>query len=167
MDSITEQIRARINEIAERNGGKIRPDDVVADARDPSSPLHERFEWDVEKAARAHWLDTARELIRAVRVTITTDTTIVTSVAYVRDPSVGSDEQGYVSVTTLRSDEDLAREAIVYEFARAQGALTRAREVAAALNLRNEVDRLIAGVERARAKAERPQRRATENRQNA
>jgi len=164
MDNITSLIRDRINEIAARNGGKIRPDDVVEDARDPDSPLHARFEWDVSKAANAHWLDTARELIRAVRVTITTDTTVVSSVAYVRDPSVGSDEQGYVSVTTLRSDEDLAREAIVYEFARANGALARAREVAAALNLRSEVDRLIAGVNRAKAKAEKSK---PENRPNA
>jgi hypothetical protein len=155
MDNITTQIRDRINEIAARSGGRIRPDDVVADARDPGSPLHDRFQWDVDKAAHAHWLDTARELIRAVRVTITTDTTVVSSVAYVRDPSLDADEQGYVSVTTLRSDEDLAREAIVYEFARAQGALTRAREIAAALNLRNEVDRLIAGVNRVKAKAEK------------
>lgn len=162
--SVNEQIRDRINQIAARNGGKIRPDDVVEDARDPSSPLHERFQWDVEKAARAHWLDTARELIRAVRVTITTDTTVVSSVAYVRDPSVDADEQGYVSIATLRSDEDLAREAIVYEFARAQGALTRAREVAAALNLKPEVDRLIAGVNRVKAKAEK---RKPENRASA
>jgi len=164
MDNITTQIRERINDIAARNGGKIRPDDVVADARDPDSPLHDRFQWDVNKAAHAHWLDTARELIRAVRVTITTDTTVVSSVAYVRDPSVDADEQGYVSVATLRSDEDLAREAIVYEFARANGALARAREVAAALNLRSEVDRLIAGVNRAKAKAEK---RKPESRQNS
>jgi hypothetical protein len=155
MDNITDQIRARINEIAARKGGRIRPDDVIADARDPESPLHDRFEWDTGKAAQAHWLDTARELIRAVRVSITTDTTVVSSVAYVRDPSLGSDEQGYVSVTALRSDRELAREAIVYEFARAAGALRRAKEVAAALNLDKEVDTLITRVERVKAKAER------------
>lgn len=165
MDNITNQIRTRINEIAARNSGRIRPDDVVADARDPSSPLHERFEWDVEKAAQAHWLDTARELIRAVRVTITTDTTIVSSVAYVRDPTMESDEQGYVSVASLRDDQDLAREAIVYEFARAAGALRRAREVAAALNMQKEVESLISRVERVKAKAEKS--RKPEQRQNA
>lgn len=165
MDVINTQIRDRINDIAARNDGRIRPDDVVADARDPTSPLHDRFEWDVQKAAHTHWLDTARELIRAVRVSITTDTTVVSSVAYVRDPSVSSDEQGYVSVASLRSNEDLSREAIVYEFSRAQGALTRAREIAAALNLRSEVDRLIAGVSRVKAKAEKP--RKAEHRANA
>lgn len=160
MVNVTEQIRSRINEIASRQGGRIRPDDVVQDARDPESPLHERFEWNADKAAQAHWLDTARELIRAVRVQVTTDTTIVSSVAYVRDPSVDADEQGYVSIAMLRSDSELAREAIVYEFARAQGALTRAREVAAALNLKTEVDRLIAGVNRVKAKAEKPRQNA-------
>lgn len=155
MDNITNQIRTRINEIAARNGGKIRPDDVVEDARDPDSPLHDRFEWDESKAAQAHWLNTARELIRAVRVSVTTDTTIVSSVAYVRDPSLGAEEQGYVSIASLRSDRELAREAIVYEFSRAAGALRRAKEVAAALNLDKEVDTLITRVERVKAKAEK------------
>jgi hypothetical protein len=165
MVNITEQIRERINAIATRHNGRIRPDDVVEDARDPDSPLHKQFEWDLQKAAQSHWLDRARELIRAVRVTITTDTTVVSSVAYVRDPTVDSDEQGYVSVASLRSDHDLAREAIVYEFTRASGALRRAREVAAALDLQKEVEVLISRVERVRAKAERP--RKGEQRQNA
>jgi hypothetical protein len=158
------QIRERIDEIAARSGGRIRPDAVVEDARDPDSPLHDRFEWDVSKASYAHWLDTARELIRVVRVMSRTDATIVTSVAYVRDPSVPAREQGYISITALRDDEELARRAIIYEFARAQAALTRAQEVAAALNLRSEVDRLIAGVNRAKSKAEK---RKPENRPNA
>lgn len=158
MVNVTEQIRDRINEIAARKNGRIRPDDVVDDARDPASPLHEHFEWSLEKAASAHWLDRARELIRAVRVTFTTDTTVVSSVAYVRDPKAEADEQGYVSVATLRCDHDLAREAIVYEFTRAAGALRRAREVAAALNLQKEVEALISRVERIKAKAEKPRK---------
>lgn len=153
---ITDEVRARINELAARKGGRIRPDDVVEDAKDTDSPLHQCFNWDVDKAAFAHWMDRARELIRAVRVNFTTDTTVVNSVAYVRDPSLAEDEQGYISVATLRTDEDLAREAAVYEFSRAAGALRRAREVATVLGLQVEVDKLITRVERVKAKAEKP-----------
>jgi hypothetical protein len=50
--------------------GLLRPEVVVSFAKDnPESALHAEFEWDVNKAAERHWLDTARRLIRA-QVTI-------------------------------------------------------------------------------------------------
>ena len=41
---------------------------MVVAARDPESPHHPHFEWDVKKAAAAHWKTQARELIRVVRI---------------------------------------------------------------------------------------------------
>lgn len=49
--------------------GELTPDAVVADARNPNSPLHSHFEWDNGKAAEQHRLAQARRLIRAVVVT--------------------------------------------------------------------------------------------------
>jgi hypothetical protein len=51
-----------------------------------------------------------------------------------------------VSIKTLRSDKDLARDAIVAEFTRVADALRRARELAAALDAGEEVETLIKSV---------------------
>lgn len=45
-------------------GGTLDPTEVLADARNPNSPLHVAFEWDDETAAAAYRLDQARKLIR-------------------------------------------------------------------------------------------------------
>lgn len=44
----------------------LTPDLIVADARNPESPLHAAFTWDVQKAAKARWRDEARQLVRAI-----------------------------------------------------------------------------------------------------
>lgn len=46
--------------------GELTPNDVVADARNPNSPLHSFFEWDDGQAAEQYRLQQARGLIRAV-----------------------------------------------------------------------------------------------------
>ena len=46
--------------------GEIRPQDVVADARNANSPLHSFFEWNDGEAAEQYRLSQARGLIRAV-----------------------------------------------------------------------------------------------------
>jgi len=139
-------IRERLEEIAEANNGRLTPDQVVEDARKKNSPLHDQFEWDVKKAAMSHWLDRAREIIVSVHVVIRTTRTDVRSVAYVRDPSAGSSEQGYVSVNRLRDEKDLARDALLAEFQRAADLLRRARNIALALDLDGDVDRIIDGI---------------------
>jgi hypothetical protein len=63
-----QKIGEALDAIRVRNGGQLHPQDVVGDARDPKSVLHPHFEWDVRKAAEAHWLDQARVLIRSIRV---------------------------------------------------------------------------------------------------
>lgn len=141
-----EAVAKRLAEIEAANDGRLTPDAVVADARRKDSPLHDLFEWDVRKAAHAHWLDRAREIIASVVVKITTDTKVVKSVAYVRDPDCGPGEQGYVSVEKLRTNEDRAREALANEFSRVADLLRRARELAAALDMSDDVERLVTGV---------------------
>lgn len=44
--------------------------DVLADARDESSPLHAYFEWDDTAAAERYRLAQAQDLIRRVKVTV-------------------------------------------------------------------------------------------------
>lgn len=148
-----ELVRMRLETIAAENSGLLTPEAVLRDAKKPTSPLHNLFEWDVKKAARQHWLDTARALIRGVRVTVQTETSIISTVAYVRDPDLPSGEQGYRSVVSLRSEREKARDAIVQEFGRASSVLRRAREIAEALDLTGEVEGIIAHLDEVKGMA--------------
>lgn len=139
-------IRERLADLELQGGGRLTPNAVLEDAKDPDSPLHDSFEWDDEKAAHAHRIEQARALITSVRVVQRTDKTAVRAVFYVRDPSAENDEQGYVSTTTLRSDADSARAAIVAEFSRVADMLRRAREIAKALECEDEVESLVRSV---------------------
>lgn len=54
--------------ISATHGGRLKPEDVVKAAKDPSSPLHHHIEWRDDVAAAAYRLDQARAIIRIVRV---------------------------------------------------------------------------------------------------
>lgn len=56
-----------LTDLARRNGGLLRPADVVEEARDENSPLHSSFIWDDTEAARLYRLDQAQRLIRSFR----------------------------------------------------------------------------------------------------
>jgi hypothetical protein len=143
-----QKIKERLEQIAAANGGRLEVDHVIADAKQPSSPLHGQFEWNVKKAAMEHWRDTARQLISSVRVIVTTEEHVINSIAYVRDPTAEHDQQGYVATKQLRNDHDLARAAVINEYSRAAAALRRAREVAAVLGIQPETDQIIQSIVR-------------------
>ena len=144
---ITQEARQRINELAARNDGHITPDEVYEDAKATDSPLHSYFEWDQAVAARAHGIDVARRLIRGVLIVYKEERVTIRAPAYIRDPEKPTDKQGYVSLAKLRTDEDLSREALVNEFARAAGALRRAREIAAALSMKEQMQSMLEQIE--------------------
>lgn len=50
--------------IRNKNGGILRPEDVVEFAKNPKTALHKKFTWDNDKAAHEYRLWQARELIR-------------------------------------------------------------------------------------------------------
>ncbi len=52
----------------EREEGILTPENVVAHAVSPDSPIHDRFDWDETKAAHQWRLQQARGLIREVQV---------------------------------------------------------------------------------------------------
>lgn len=137
------EIRDRLQALTDENGGRLTPQAVVEDAKDTSSPLHEFFTWDRDKAAYAYWLDQARALIRTVEVTFRSDTTVIRAPYFVRDPACGPKEAGYIAVRALRGEKDMAREAVVEEFSRAADYLRRAQNLAKALQLDNEVEGLV------------------------
>lgn len=149
-----EAIEARINQLAKMAGGRITPEIVFSDATSPDSPLHDCFEWDDGKAAYQHRLEQARALIRSVKIMVTTDVTVIRSVAYVRDPDQDGDDQGYIAVATLRRSKPKSLAAIQYEAERAYAAMQRARDVAASLGLADAVDVVVTDLENLQARAE-------------
>ena len=56
--------------IANRDGGKITPAAVIAEARDESSVLHNSFTWDNTEAADKWRVYEAQKLIRECRVSV-------------------------------------------------------------------------------------------------
>ena len=59
----TELERIRID-----NNGKLTPDSVVSESKNPSSPLHDNFEWNGRKAAHQWRLCQARAVIRSIEI---------------------------------------------------------------------------------------------------
>lgn len=149
-----ELARQALQAIADRNGGQITPEQVIQAAKDPDSPLHSFFTWDVDAAAHAHWLTQARSLIRSVKIKIRTETKTVTAVGFVRDPSKEASEAGYVSVRSIRNDEDRKRDAMIAEFKRIASAIERARSLAAYFGMETDVDEFLVQVNGLRAQFE-------------
>lgn len=147
-------VAQRIRELYEQNG-IITPAMVVEDAKDPSSPLHDQFNWDVQAAAHAHWLTTARKLIRGVRVEIVTRelrlaTAPASPIEFVESPSKESGDQGYVRAAELRDNRQFAVVVMNREIDRIESALDRAKNVAGELGLADEVKFTLSQVIRLR-----------------
>jgi hypothetical protein len=125
--------------------GRLTPQEVVDAARNPKSPLHSYFTWNVREAAAMQWLEQARELIRSVKMEVVTTEFRVRFPKYVHDPA-SDPNQGYVSIAKLRTERDLARELVQREFTNAGAALARAKHLATALGLADQISELEAAV---------------------
>ena len=116
---------------------------VIKAAEDPNNVLHHLFEWDNSKAGNAHRVDQARQIITSVKINIVTESRTISAVSYVRDPRLSNDQQGYISVAKLKTDKDLAKDSIRYEFQRAYAHLHRAKTHAEILGMEDEVSALL------------------------
>jgi len=151
-------VEAVLQEIADRNGGKLTPDLVVQEARSPLSPIHDRFTWNQTAAAIKCRQDEARALIRSVTITVTNKVLSFEVPRYIRDVTLSPREQGYITVSSIKGDADLARETCIREFERAKQALSRAQGVAAYLGIDGDVAGVVELVEALsrRAQEDRP-----------
>lgn len=67
-------LREQLQAVYDRNGGRLTPQILVAEARDENHPLHDHiFDRPVAEAAEVYYLHRAHELIRSVRVVYTED----------------------------------------------------------------------------------------------
>lgn len=134
-----------IRALADENG-YIEPRDVITTARDPGSPLHDEFTWDITTAADERWVDQARRLIRLVKIEITIDEKVIRSVAYVVDPDRPPRSRRYVDLTVAATHQAMAQEILFAEMERVTAAIRRAQEVAIVLGLRPQLELLLDNV---------------------
>jgi|GEM_PF-3052225 hypothetical protein len=141
-------VAAQVIAAMERKTGRnVVPATLVREAQNPKHPLHHRFEWDDSIAAHKHRLDIAQKIISSVRVVTTHGTIKISSVGYVRDPTLPPDVAGYVSVARLRTEREHAEETILYEVGQVVAHLERARELAFALDMAAEFDAAWSGAQ--------------------
>lgn len=112
-----QRIGERLAAIAEDEGGALHPRDVVADARQPTSPLHPLFEWDDRKAAVAHRLTQARDIIGSIVVHVTGEED--STLHYVRRDASPQRPERFVAVT-IRDGTDSYERAPASERARTE-----------------------------------------------
>ena len=140
-----QRIHDRLHKLA--TNGLLTPDQVVRDAAKKTSPLHGEFEWDDAVAGHKYRIEQARTLIAGHKVFIERHSFTIEAPAYVRDPSAPSGTQGYRSTASLKTDRDLARDALVTEAGRAAAYLQRVHALAAALDMESEVESVLAQFE--------------------
>ncbi len=133
------KIEKALQEIADRSGGRLTPDQVIEEARDPASPLHDQFTWNDSEAAEKQRRHEARALIRSVTIVVTNRTLVFEVPRYIRDETKDSREQGYLNIAQVRTDEDIARETCLREFDRARAALARAQAVSQYLGVADQI----------------------------
>lgn len=131
-------IAESIAKIAKRDGGRVTPKALVDAAKAKDHPMHDLFEWDDRKAGAKYREEQARGFISSVRVQVVYNERTLNAVAYVRDPSMPTEKQGYIETARLRTDEDRAHDAIATEFSRAASALDRAILIAKSLDYSTE-----------------------------
>ena len=138
-------IKKRLSELNAKHG-HLTAEMVLNDARDPRSPLHDRFEWDDSTAAEAYRIIQARVLIKTIRY----ECRVVKAPAmrvpeYVRDPKQAGRCQGYIAVP--RTDKDAAQDFLLDELDRALGLLRRAQAYASDTNQKAVAKALGAAVD--------------------
>ncbi len=122
------------------SNGFLNPEDVVAAASDPASPMHVHFEWNDAKASRLYRLGQARALIRSLHIPVRIGPTIVTAVAYVPSPQAAGT---YQRLSEIEPRSDTAKAVVLAELGRVASLLQRARRIAAVVDLGHEVDDLL------------------------
>ncbi len=152
MRALSNEARLELQKLAD--AGNLTPRATVDAARDPANPLHEQFEWDNGIAGEKFREQQARSLIRTVKLVITTEErTYRNSPGWIHDPT--TQDQGYVSPISLRSDVDSARVAWRHELKQALSYIRRAGAIAAASEIDltddeaeacDEIEELLVGV---------------------
>lgn len=110
-EALGDRVRAELEHIRHASGGVLKPEAVVEFARNPSTALHSRFEWDDTEAAQQFRIWQARQVIRvAVEVLphTTTETRVYVSLLSDRSRPGG----GYRPLLDVMSDAEKRAELV-------------------------------------------------------
>jgi hypothetical protein len=135
------ELRKKAIEGCQDSKGRVTPDAVIEAAKDPKSILHGEFEWNVDKAAYKSWTETARRLIREVRLIVEYQDVRVVAPYYIADP--GTDESSYIQTSKIANKHASAQRALADELARIKGAIQRATAMAAVFGLTSNFERML------------------------
>src|SRR3990167_9497586 len=100
--------------------GRMTQDDVVAEARNPDSPLHARFNWNDADAAHERRLQIAGEIIRTVTIHVKTERYVIEAPAYVHYSPFGN-ARGYMQTETASQDTNAVHAVLLDELSRVLG----------------------------------------------
>lgn len=126
--------------------GDLTPDNVIEAAKDPESPLHGEFTWDLEAAAMITWRAQARSLISQFQITVTVHRKEYRIQEFVEAPGKAEREQGYVAFTRIKGKKELAKEFIDRELGIAASYVAKTRDYAQVLGLDKRVERVVKNI---------------------
>lgn len=132
----------RLRWIYESNNNRIDPGEVVADAANPDSPLHDAFVWDDTKAAHEYRIGQAREMIRHVRVEIVLTKRSVVVPFYLSDGDERADS-GYETIEDVGRDAAKSEQVFLRELRAVQGHLERADAIGGAIGYEGKLVRAV------------------------
>lgn len=133
--------------------GRLRPDDVIEEARNSKSPLHGEFTWNVNKAAMITWRSQARALISSFHITVVVHRKEYRIQEFVEAPGKAEREQGYMAFTKIKNQKELAREFFDRELGTASSYVSKTADYARVLGLERQVERVVKDITSLRAKA--------------
>jgi hypothetical protein len=143
-----------LERIRQTSGGVLVPRSIVEASRPADARLHGFFDWDVHKAAQAHWEEQARLIMRCiveVRVTPASKEPVrVQAYIHVHDKQAGP---CYMSAASVMSDEDLRKQAIADALALLNGLRKRYAHLTELKSIFAELDRVINRMEGKKKKA--------------
>ena len=148
--SESEMVKTALADIAAKNGGYLRPELVVEAAKNPSNPLHNRFEWDDTEAARYYRNMQAGQLIRWIKVVIVRQETESKVVQFTTtrqyqslEEDRGSEAGSYQPIDVIMSDQDKKTKLLSQVLRELQAYRKRYSEIAELANVWSEIDKLV------------------------
>lgn len=121
--------------------GRLTPENVIEEATDENSPLHDHFTWNDKLAGEKLRLIEARTLIRRVKIEVVHRDMPLDVIRFVVDPA---EPGNYRDIMHIRhSEEDVARRIMMAEMEKVARAAKRARNVAAVLGSITDIEEII------------------------
>ena len=109
MESIKERVQREVNMLYQKNG-HVTPSALIREAEPESSPIHDAFEWDNQKAGEQYRLIQSRGWLRVVRIVRDDVSEPLVHVPVIRIEKSGDEQETregyYKPVSMIAQDED-------------------------------------------------------------